>query len=122
MIAKLRDETVPDYQKQLKEITGSKIEYDVDWDSFADSSAAMENIEDKGLKVLNDIFQEITSDKIGKDAVAESIQKIHLSHGDDANISSFTLNDGVLNMPWDWKGWAGSFFPDSVREKIESLL
>lgn len=83
MLAGLRDDVVPKYQAELREIT---------------------------------------ADKIGKEAVASGVKKIHLSQGKDANITAFTLTDGVLNMPWDWEGWPGSFFPDSVREKIEAML
>ena len=82
----------------------------------------MERLESKALKVLNEVFRKITADQIGQDAVKESIEKIRLSQGEQANISSFSLNKGVLELPWDWKGWADSLFPDSVREKIESML
>ena len=121
-LAQLRDEAAPKYQRELQEITGSAIVYDIDWDSFANNMSAMNNFESNCLKPLSEIFRKITVDDLGKDAVKESIQTIQLSHGKDANISSFTLLGGVLKMPWDWEGWPGSFYPDSVREKIESLL
>lgn len=122
MLAQLRDETVPKYQSELREITGSDLSYDIDWDTFADNSTAMGNLAIKGLQPLSEIFRKITVDQLGKDAVKQSIQSIHLSQSTQANISAFTLVNGVLTMPWDWQGWAGSFFPDSVREQIESLL
>lgn len=122
MIAKLRDETVPRHQSELQKITGTAIAYDVDWDSFAESSAAMDNLEPKALKPISEIFRKICADQLGKDAVSQSIQTIRLSHGKEAKIPDFTLSKGVLKMPWDWEGWPGSFFPDSVREKIESML
>lgn len=124
MLAQVRDEVAPKYQVELRKITGSQIAYDIDWDSFAGSLAAMGNLEAKALKPLSEIFRKITSDKLGKEAVAESIQTIKLSHGldIDARIAEFTLKNGVLSMPWDWEGWPGSFYPDSVQEKIESML
>ena len=121
-LAPLRDEVAPRYEAELKEITGTKISYVVDWDSFAPNLDAMENLEDKGFKTISEVFRKITRDAIGKEAVAEGIKEIHLAQGESANIYEFTLTNGVLNMPWDWSGWAGSFFPDSVREKIESML
>ena len=113
---------MPKHEAELKKITGAAITYEVDWDSFADNLRAMENLEPKGLQPLGEIFRQITSDKIGKDAVKDSIQTIYLSQTDDCNIARFLLNDGVLSMPWDWKSYGDSFFPDGVREKIESLL
>lgn len=122
MLARLRDETLPKYQTELREITGHDIVYDVDWDSFADNLTAMENLELKALRPLNEIFRDITVDQLGKDAVSLNIHSIRLCQGEDATVSAFTLMGGTLSMPWDWKGWAGSFYPDSVREKIESML
>ena len=121
-LAQLRDETIPKYQAELREIIGNDISYEVDFDSFANSTTAMGNLETKALKPLSEVFRKITVDQLGKDAVKENIQTIRLSHGKEAHIPSFTLLGGVLTMPWDWEGWAGSFYPDSVREKIESML
>ena len=121
-LAQVRDEIFPKYQSELREITGTDITYKVDWDSFADNLDALNNLEDQCFKRISIIFRKITRDDIGKEAVKEQIKEIHLSQGSEANIQSFTLRDGVLAMPWDWAGWAGSFFPESVQEHIESLL
>lgn len=121
-IAQMRDETLPKYQSELREICASEVSYAVDWDTFADDMTALGNLENKCLKVVNEILRKVTRDAIGQEAVAQSIKEIHLSHGQNARIQEFTLADGVLSMPWDWSGWPGSFFPDSVQEKIESLL
>ena len=56
------------------------------------------------------------------EAVAETIQEIQLSQVADCSIEKFTIVKGALKMPWDWKGWSGSFYPDSVQEKIEAML
>lgn len=121
-LAILQDETMPKYQQELRKITGNELSYVIDRDSFADELRAMENLEDKCFKIINAIFRKITKDNIGKEAVAESISEIHLSQVNDCNIARFTLEKGTLKMPWDWKGYPRSFFPDSVQEKIESLL
>ena len=121
-LATLQDETLPKYQADLRRITGNEVAFVVDWKSFSDNLGAMENLEEKCLKPLLGIFRKITKDKIGKEAVAESITEIQLSQVADCSIEKFTLVKGALKMPWDWKGWPGSFYPDSVQEKIESLL
>ena len=122
VLARLREETVPQYEKELREITGTEMVLDVDFKSFEEDVTAIQNLESKCLKPLCDIFRAITIDDMGKEAVRESIRRVSLSHGTIADIQTFTIVDGALKMPWDWKGWAGSFFPDSVREKIESLI
>lgn len=121
-IARVRDEVTPKYQDELRQITGTEISYVVNWDSFADDLTALDNFEDKCLQVISDVFRKITRDTLGKEAVAEGIKAVHLSQGKAANIQEFTLSNGVLKMPWDWSGWPGSFYPDSVQEKIESML
>ena len=121
-LATLQDETLPKYQADLRAITGNEVSFVVDWKSFSENIDAMENLEEKCLKPLLGIFRKVTKDVIGKEAVAEAILEIHLKQVEDCNIAWFTLSKGALKMPWDWKGWAGSFFPDSVQEKIESLL
>ncbi len=121
-LATLQDEIVPKYQADLRGITGNEVTFVVDWKSFSDNLRAMENLEEKCLKPLLGIFRKITKDKIGKEAVAETIQEIQLSQAEDCSIEKFTLTKGALKMPWDWVGWAGSFYPDSVQEKIESML
>ena len=122
MLAQVRDDVAPKYQSELKDAAGTKITYDIDWDSFADNLTALENLEDGCFKPMNEIFRKITSDQIGKDAVKDGIKTIRLTQETDVNVARFSLLNGVLSMPWDWQGYAGSFFPDSVREKIESLL
>ncbi len=119
---RLQSQTLPKYQDELRQITGSALTYNVDWDSFAHDINAMENLEENCLKPLNEIFRGITKDAIGKEAVAKSIKEIHLSQSEGANIQQFALTSGALVLPWDWSGWPKSFYPDTVQEKIESLL
>ena len=121
-MAQMRDDVFPKYQAELREITGNDISYVVEWDTFADDLTAISNLEDQCFKRISTIFRKITRDEIGKEAVKEGIKEIHLSQGKEARIQSFTLSNGVLSMPWDWSGWAGSFFPESVQEQIESML
>ncbi len=90
-LATLQDETTPKYQAELQKITDTEISYAIDWDSFADELRAMENLEEKCFKALNEIFRKITVDKIGKEAVAESISEIQISQVVDCNIANFTL-------------------------------
>lgn len=121
LMAQLRDAVVPQYQNELQSITGSPLVYQVEWDTFVDNKAAMDKLE-KALQTINAIFQEIAIDTIGKEAIASAIKQVHLSQGGPSNISDFTLVNGILDLPWDWVSWGGSFYPSSVREKIEQML
>lgn len=121
-IAKMRDNVVPRYEGELQKIGGDQISYEIIWESFLHDITALENLEEKCFRVINDIFKKITVDDIGKEAVAEGVTQIRISNGTVANINEFTLKEGVLDVPWDWSGWPGSFYPKTVQEKIETLL
>ena len=121
-IAKIRDNVVPRYEAELQQIAGNQISYQMNWDSFLHDITALENLEEKCFRVINGIFKKITVDDIGKEAVAELVEKIHISQSNNFNVSEFTLKEGVLDIPWDWSGYPGSFYPKTVQEKIETLL
>ena len=121
-IAKMRDNVVPRYEAELKGIAGDQIFYQINWESFLHDIAALENLEEKCFRVLNDIFKKITFDDIGTQAVQEGVQQIHISNAKNAAVNEFSLKDGVLDIPWDWSGFPGSFYPKTVQEKIETLL
>ena len=121
-IAKMRDNVVPRYEGELQKIAGDQVSYEIIWESFLHDITALENLEEKCFRVINDIFKKITVDDIGKEAVAEGVTQIRISNGTVANINEFTLKEGVLDVPWDWSGWPGSFYPKTVQEKIETLL
>lgn len=121
-IANIRDNVVPRYEGELQKIGGDQISYEIIWESFLHDITALENLEEKCFRVINDIFRKITVDDIGKEAVAEGVTQIRISNGAVANINEFTLKEGVLDIPWDWSGWPGSFYPKTVQEKIETLL
>ena len=121
-IAKMRDDVVPRYEAELQKIAGDQISYEINWESFLHDITALENLEEKCFRVINDIFKKITVDDIGVEAVQESVQKIRISNAKISNVSEFTLKEGTLDLPWDWSGFPGSFYPKTVQEKIETLL
>ena len=121
-IAKIRDNVVPRYEAELKQIAGDQISYEMNWESFLHDITALENLEEKCFRVINDIFKKITVDDIGVEAVQEGVEKIHISNVKTSNVNEFTLKEGVLDIPWDWSGYPGSFYPKTVQEKIETLL
>ena len=121
-IAKMRDNVVPRYEAELRKIAGDQIAYEMNWESFFHDITALENLEEKCFRVINDIFKKITVDDIGVQAVQEGVQKIRISNAKKSAVAEFTLKDGILDIPWDWSGYPRSFYPKTVQEKIETLL
>lgn len=97
----MRDDVVPLYKAELQKIASDQISYEIIWDSFLHDITALENLEEKYLRVTNDIFKKITVDDIGVEAVEEGVQQIRISNGKTANMEEFTLKDGALGIPWD---------------------
>ena len=56
-IAKMRDNVVPRYEAELQQIAGDRISYEMNWESFLHDINALENLEEKCFRVLNDIFK-----------------------------------------------------------------
>ena len=62
-IAKIRDNVVPHYEAELKQIAGEQISYEMNWESFLHDITALENLEEKCFRVINGIFKKITVDE-----------------------------------------------------------
>ena len=122
LLKTLQEDFLPEREAEMQKITGVKIKYAVSWDTMSSSLNAMERFRDCAFKPLHESLTSVCRDDIGQEAVKESIQTIHFSQGGDSNMSSITLKDGTLDIPWDWEGWGGSFFTESLTEHLESLL
>jgi len=122
-IKRLQEEVVPPKEQELQAITGSDIKYDIDWPSFSESLNAMKRFEDNAFDNINEAFRSLCRDPMGKEAVAESIKTIRISNkADNSSFGEVRLTNNTLDIPWDWHGWAGSFYPSSLTESLEKVL
>ncbi len=121
-LSKLKEDTFPKFDDELKQITGADIHYDIDWDSFASSIDAMNALEQSALPTINAAFRDLCRDKIGKDAVQESIKKIHLAQGTEAQEDNFSIKDGTLDLPWDWASWPTWLNAEKLSTRLGEML
>lgn len=120
---RLQEEVMPSKQNELQSIVGSKVTYDINWDSFSTSLDAMGRFEREAFTRINEAMTSLCRDDMGKEAVQEAIKTIRISnHANNSSFESVTLAGGTLDIPWDWAGWAGSFYPESLVEKLEKVL
>src|SRR4051812_29136775 len=77
-IKELSEVTIPERQRELLEITGSPLVYDVDWASFADDLEALKFVDNLACHRLNMALRAICIDKLAKDAIRESLAKIKI--------------------------------------------
>ena len=77
-IKELSEVTIPDRQRELLEITGTPLVYDVDWASFADDLEALKFVDNLACHRLNMALRVICMDQLGKDALREALATIRI--------------------------------------------
>ena len=97
-IKELQEVTLPGRVREIEEITGAPIPYDVDWDSFADDAEALNFLDNISCHRLNMALRVICQDAMGKEAVREGLKKIRLKNVKDKGDMSMTFENGILEM------------------------
>src|SRR5881394_2571868 len=70
-IKELQDTTLPGRVKEIEEICGKAIPYEVDWESLADDAEALNFLDNISCHRLNMALRAICIDDMGKEAVRE---------------------------------------------------
>ena len=121
LVKQLKEEVVPKYEKELQEIAGNQISYDLDWDSFADDMDALNYVESRILTEVSNAFRDLCKDDLGKDAVKESVKKVNVKNLSSYGCDDITLNGGTLNLHCDW-GYGALWDADSISQRVASML
>src|SRR4249920_4014928 len=77
-IKELQDTTFPGRVKEIEEICGKAIPYEVDWDSFADDLEALNFVDNISCHRLNMALRMICMDELGKEAVRDGLKRVKL--------------------------------------------
>src|SRR6266700_3404282 len=94
-IKELQDTTFPERVKEIEEICGAPIPYDVDWDSLKDDMEALNFLDNISCHRLNMALRVICQDEMGKEAVREGLKKIKLKNVKDKTAMKMTFDGGV---------------------------
>ena len=97
-IKELQEVTLPGRVREIEEITGAPIPYDVDWDSFADDAEALNFLDNLSCHRLNMALRVICQDAMGKEAVHEGLKKVRLKNVKETGDMSMTFENGILEM------------------------
>ncbi|MFI5377952.1 MAG: hypothetical protein ACHRHE_01485 [Tepidisphaerales bacterium] len=97
-IKELQDVTFPGRVKEIEEICGKAIPYEVDWDSLADDMEGLNFIDNLSCHRLNMALRMICQDDLGKEAVREGLKKIKLKNVKDKSAMKISFEGGVLEM------------------------
>ena len=119
----IQDTVLPGRVKEIQEITGVAIPYEVDWDSISDSADALNFIDNVSCHRLNMALRMICQDDMGKQAVREGLKKIKLKNVADKSAMKMTFEGGVLEMHCAYAQGASGMIPDNeIRALLEKGL
>ena len=97
-IKELQDTTLPGRVKEIEEICGQPIPYEVDWDSLADDAEGLNFLDNISCHRLNMALRTICVDDMGKEAVRDSLKLIKLKNVEDKSEMKINFDGGVLEM------------------------
>jgi hypothetical protein len=97
-IKELIDTTIPEREKELLEITGSPIRYEIDWDSLANDAEGLNFLDNISCHRLNMALRVICSDELGREAVKDGLKLVRLANVATPAEMSIAFANGVLDM------------------------
>ena len=122
-IKELQESAFPGRVKEIEEICGAPIQYDVDWDSFANDLEGLNFLDNGSCHRLNMALRSICIDDLGKEAVRDGLKLIKLRNVGSAGDMKITFVDGVLDMHCAYALKSDGFFSDgAIREVLEKGL
>lgn len=122
-IKELQETTFPERVKEIEEICGKAIPYEVDWESLADDAEGLNFIDNLSCHRLNMALRVICLDDLGKEAVREGLKLVKLKNVKDKAEMKITFEGGVLEMHCAYAlRTEGMFNDNQIRELLMSKL
>jgi len=122
-IKELQEVTLPERTKEIEEICGAAIPYEVDWASLADDAAALNFLDNLSCHRLNMALRTICLDDLGKEAVRDGLKLVKLKNVADKADMSIAYANGVLEMHCAYALRTDGMFSDGeIRQVLEKGL
>jgi hypothetical protein len=118
-IEELKTVTFPGRVKEIEEICGKAIPYEVDWASLADDMEGLNFIDNLSCHRLNMALRGICQDEIGKEAVRDGLKLIKLKNVKDKASMKLSFDAGVLEMHLAYALRTDGMYSDN---EIQALL
>jgi hypothetical protein len=123
MIQELRDVTLPAREREIEEICGKLIPYEVDWASLENDAEALRFVDNVSCHRLNMALRVICGDALGREAVAESLLKVRLVNVKEPAEMKLNFEAGVLEMHCAYaQGALGMHSDNAIRQVLEKAL
>ncbi len=122
-IKELEEVTLPGRVREIEEICGAPIPYEVDWASFADDMEALNFLDNISCHRLNMALRVICADEMGKEAVRETVKKVRLRNVKTKGEMKLGFDAGVLEMQCAYALRTDGMFSDgAIREFLMKHL
>ena len=113
-IKELQEVTLPARVKEIVEICGKEIPYEVDWDSLADDMEGLNFLDNLSCHRFNMALRTICMDDMGKEAVCEGLTLIKLKNVKDKSEMKISFEGGVLEMHCVYAQRTDGMFSDNA--------
>jgi hypothetical protein len=122
-VKELQDVILPGRSKEIEEICGKAIPYEVDWPSVQDNAEALNFMDNVSCHRLNMALRMICQDDMGKEAVRDGIKTVKLKNVADKSAKKLSFAGGVLEMQCAWaQGLDGAFSDNEIRALLTEKL
>jgi len=122
-IKELQDVTFPERVKEIEEICGAAIPYEVDWNSLADDAEALNFIDNLSCHRLNMALRMICQDELGKEALRDGLKLVKLKNVADKGNMLIRFGGGVLEMHCAYALRTDGMYSDGeIRQVLEAGL
>lgn len=118
-VKELQEVTLPGRVKDIQEICGAPIPYEVDWDSIKDDASALNFLDNLSCHRLNMALRGICTDDMGKEAVRDGLKLVKLKNVKTPAEMKMTFENGVLEMHCAYARGVDGMFNDN---QIQALL
>jgi hypothetical protein len=99
-VEELKTTTLPARSKEIAEICGKSVPYEIDWDSF-DTLDSLNFLDNISCHRLNMALRIICQDEMGKQAVKDGLKLVKLKNSKDKTVK-LTFENGTLEMTNDY--------------------
>jgi hypothetical protein len=122
-IKELQEVTFPGRVKEIEEICGAAIPYEVNWESLADDAQGLNFIDNISCHRLNMALRMICQDEMGKAAVRDGLKLVRLKNVKDKASMRIAFENGVLEMDCAYAlATDGMFGDNEIRKVLENNL
>lgn len=122
-IKELQEVTLAGRVREIEEICGKGIPYDVDWTSFADDAEGLNFLDNLSCHRLNMALRTICVDDLGREAVREGLHQIRLKNVKNKDEMRMTFDGGVLEMHCAYALRTDGMYSDgAIREALLAKL